>query len=65
MTSTAVSDDLCSKLHLDQIDDLDSHEIPNLINNAFLEPMQDYQPLQSPVPYDEEYVPPILSELDI
>ena len=65
MTSTAVSDDLRSKLHLYQIDDLHSHEIANLINNAFLEPMQDYQPLQSPVPYDEQYVSPILSELDI
>ena len=27
--------------------------------------MQDYQPLQFPVPYDEQYVPPILSEFDI
>ena len=65
MTSTAGSDDLRSKLHLDQIDDLDFYEIANLINNAFLEPMQAYQPLQSSVPYDEEHVPPILSELDI
>ena len=65
MTSTAGSDDLRSKLHLDHIEDLDSHEIANLINNAFLELMQAYQPLQSSVPYDEEFVPPILSELDI
>ena len=65
MKLTAGSDDLRSKLHLDQIDDLDFHEIANLINNAFLEPMQAYQPLQSTVPYDEKYVPLILSELDI
>lgn len=36
------SDDFRSKHHLDQIDDLDSCEIVNLINNDFLEPMQAY-----------------------
>lgn len=65
MTPTDGFDDFRSKLHLDQIDDLDPHEIANLINNAFLEPMLTYQPLQSPVPYDEELKPPTLSELEI
>ena len=39
MTSATGSDDLCSQLHLDQIDVLDIQGIANLINNALLEPM--------------------------
>ena len=65
MTSSSVPDDFRSKLHLDQIDDLDSHAIANLVNNAFLEPMKAYQPLQSLPPFDGEFNSPSLSELDI
>ena len=65
MTSSSVPDDFRSKLHLDQIDDIDSHAIANFINNAFLEPMKVYQPLQSLPPFDGEFNPPSLSELDI
>ena len=64
MTPTTDFDDFCCKLQLDQIDDLNFHEIANLINNAFLEPMQTYQPLQSLRPYDEQFEPPTMSEID-
>ena len=64
MTPTADFDDFSSKLQLDQIDDLNFHEIANLINNAFLEPMQTYQPLQSLPPYDEQLAPTTMSEID-
>ncbi len=53
-----VPDDFRSKLHLVQIDDLDYHTIANLINNAFLEPMKAYQPLQSLPSFDGEFNPP-------
>lgn len=65
MTPATGSDDLRSQLHLDQIDDLDLQGIANLINYAFLEPMQDYQPLDSLPPYDGEFVAPVLSETDV
>ena len=64
MTLIADSDDFCSKLQLDQIDDLNFYEIANLINNAFLEPMQTYQPLQSLPSHDEQFEPPTMSEID-
>ena len=64
MTPAADFDDFCSKLQLDQSDDLNFHEIANLINNAFLEPMQTYQNLQSLPPYDEQFEPPTMSEID-
>ena len=56
MTPATGSDDLFSQLHLDQIDVLNLQGIANLINNALLEPMQEYQPLDSLPPHDEKFV---------
>ena len=65
MTPATGSDDFCSQLHLDQIDVLDLQGIANLINNALLEPMQEYQPLDSLPPHDEKFVAPVLSQADV
>ena len=65
MTPATGSDDLCSQLHLDQIDVLDLQGIANLINNALLEPMQEYQPLDSLLPHDEKFVAPVLFQTDV
>ena len=65
MTPATGSDDLCSQLHLDQIDVLDLQGIANLINNALLEPIQEYQPLDSLPPHDEKFVAPVLSQTDV
>ena len=52
MLTATGSEDLCKQLHIDNIDDMTPHAIANFINNAFLEPMKVYQPLESLPPFE-------------
>ena len=52
MVPTTGSDDLCSQLHLDDIENMQRPDIANLINNAFLEPMNSFNPLSTLPPFD-------------
>ena len=52
MVPTTGSDDICSQLHLDDIENMQRPDIANLINNAFLEPMNSFNPLSTLPPFD-------------
>ncbi|KXJ21511.1 hypothetical protein AC249_AIPGENE788 [Exaiptasia diaphana] len=52
MVPCSSPDSLLSSLHMDA--KLDELEIANMINSAFLAPMESFQPLESVVPYEED-----------
>ena len=54
MAPASGSQDLRSQLHVDDIEDYSLEEVSKIINNAFLEPMSNYHPLESPPPFEEE-----------
>ena len=55
MAPATGSDDLLAQLHIEEVSsDQPSVHIANLINNAFLEPMQSYRPIESLLPFDED-----------
>ena len=45
MQPASNSENLLSQIHIDQVDTGNPLSVANKINSAFLEPMQDYQPL--------------------
>ena len=56
-----------SNLQIDDLDNLSDIEVANKINDKFLEPFQEFQPLQITVPNDSISIPNVLtvSDLDV
>ena len=48
------SESLFSQLHIEGYDSLPPQDIANRINNAFLEPMEPFQCLETPPPFEED-----------
>ena len=53
---------LCAQLQIPGTDSLSPHEIANMINVAFLEPMQTYQSIDPPPPFESI---PDLSQISV
>ena len=63
---TITKSDLLSILQIDDLDNLSDIEVANKINDKFLEPLQEFQPLQVTVPNNESISNVLtVSELDV
>ena len=63
---TITKSDLLSNLQIDDLDNLSDIEVANKINDKFLEPLQDFQPLQIAQPNNDSISNvPTVSELDV
>ena len=63
---TITKSDLLSNLHIDDLDNLSDIEVANKINDKFLEPLQEFQPLQITVPNNDSISNVLtVSELDV
>ena len=61
MATPCGSESLCSQLQIPGIDSLSPHEIAAMINTAFLEPMQTYQSIDPPPPFESNSELPQIS----
>ena len=60
------SDDLLAQFHIDEVSsDQPSVHIANLINNAFLELMQSYHPIESLPPFNDDQDPIDITEIAV
>ena len=63
---TITKSDLLSNLQIDDLDNLSDIEVANKINDKFLEPLQEFQPLQITVPNNDSISNVLtVSELDV
>ena len=63
---TITKSDLLSNLQIDDLDNLNDIEVANKINDKFLEPLQEFQPLQITVPNNDSISNVLtVSELDV
>jgi len=62
MTPVSGNDSVLSCLQVDGISQLHEHDIANLINTTFLEPMKPFQKMQPLPPSDDDTTPLILTE---
>ena len=65
MVPATGSEDLRAQLCLNGIDDMTPQDIATQINNAFLDPMKAYQPLDSLPPFEADAVVPELTESNV
>ena len=66
MAPATGSDDLLAQFHIDEVSsDQPSVHIANLINNAFLELMQSYHPIESLPPFNDDQDPIDITEIAV
>ena len=60
MTPSTGCEEIRSHIHIDGIEEKSTKDIADLINDALLDPMQEYQPLENLLSYDSDSEVPTL-----